>query len=377
MLVEAIQASLLQEEAQAAAPPNGDGHSAAAATVAAPGLAAPAAQAPAREPVLAQAVGKAPGTAGSPGLGASPGAHPGAGRRSSGGLRGLFGLLGSARRSAAQEPRAPVSHAGQAESAGVAGGAAAAPGLAAPDLAAQPLPAEQNAAREMLHAPGERDAAGTEGPGTAANAQEISDAPASAEPRAGEVEPAAQGLEQGSDAPVAPGSAPGSGPGFELSDMRARAAAVRAARAWQPPGGVAELEAALPMARDPTEELPASGEPRPSDECRCAAEPRRSIGAVGQDSGDGAAPQARRDDEPLRGDESDGAAVAAAGANVDPACGAGGKGGRSVPILADAGGGGDGGGAPHAGDGPVKPPPQTPRGAVDYSALASGRWDEG
>jgi len=24
----------------------------------------------------------------------------------------------------------------------------------------------------------------------------------------------------------------------------------------------------------------------------------------------------------------------------------------------------------------VKPPPQTPRGAMDYSALASGRWDE-
>lgn len=363
MLVEAIQASLLQEEAQAAALPKGDGHSAAAATIAAPGLAAPAAQAPVREPALAQAGSKAPGTAASPGLGASPGANPSAGRRSSGGLRGLFSLRGSARRSPGQaELRTPVPQAVPDEPA------------PAPDLAAQPLPAEQNAAREMLHAPGERDAAVAEGPG-AAHAPISPEVAAGAAPQADSAQPAAPHPEQGCDAPAAPGLAPGSGPGFDLNNMRARAAAVRAARAWQPPGGVAELEAALPMVRDPTEELLASGEPWPSEKCRYAGGPRRSVGAAGQDSGGGAAPRACADGEVLRGNECGGAA-AGAGARAVAGCGAGGKGGRAVPILADAGGGGDGAGAPHARDGPVKPPPQTPRGAMDYSALASGRWDE-
>ena len=377
MLVEAIKASLLQEEGQTPALPNGGRHSTAAAADAAPGHAAPTAQALMRKPLLEQAGGKAPGAASSPGLGASPGANPSASRKSSGGLRGLFSLRGRARRGAAQgEARALVPRARQAESAGAASGAAPAPGPAAPGLAAQLLPAEQNAAREM-HAPGERDALAAEGPG--ANPDFAAGAP----PQAGKPQLAAQELEQGGSPPAAPEPVPGSGPGLDLDDVRVRAAAVRAARAWQPPGGVAELEAALPTAHSLIDGLPAGSEQRPSDGHGSAAEPGAGSqplwsdgrgGALRRDTGCDAPPRARGHSEPLPGSECGGAAAASTA--IDAGCGAGGKGGHSVPILAAAGGGGDVAGAPHVDDGPVKPPPQTPRGAMDYSALASGRWDE-
>jgi len=330
MLVEAIQASLREGGAAAPAPPSAQGplREGGAAAPAPPGTAGAdaAAAAPGSGPGAghaapggAEARGALPVPDPSPGPGAE-GANPGR-RRASGGLLSLFKPRAGARRGAVAEQPDPA--------AGVL------------EAAAQPLPAEQNAAREMLHpAPPPEGleerlreaAAAASAPPDCAGSPADSPLAAGRAASSGSDRLPAGGERDGAGVPVA-----GGGP--SIQDVRIRAAAARAARAWQPPDGSAEYEAALP--------------------------------ACGADAGAAQAPGSEAAEPAKPPGEPEPAAAARPGAGAGAGCGGTPKGGRAVPILAAASG--DGGGA--AAD-VVKPPPQTPRGAMDYSALASGRWDE-
>ncbi len=341
MLVEAIQASLREGGAAEHAPPGAQAslREGGPALPAPPGVpaslregGAAAGAASANVAVAALGVGPGPGHAApggaeargalpapdpSPGPGAE-GAHPGR-RRASGGLLSLFKPRAGARRGALAEQPDPA--AGELEA------------------AARSLPAEQNAAREMLHPAPLPDgleerlreaAAAAPAPPDCAASPADSPLAAGRAASAGSDRLPAGGERDGAELPVV-----GAGP--SIQDVRIRAAAARAARAWQPPDGSAEYEAALPACSADANAARAPGSEAP--------EPAKPPGELGL------------------------AAAARPGAGAG--CGCTPKGGRAVPILAAAGG--DGGGAAAV---VVKPPPQTPRGAMDYSALASGRWDE-
>ena len=359
MLVEAIQASLRDEEqaASQAGEPRG-----AAGAGAAPGLGSePGSLRPDDAQPPAPGAGAAAVARAHPGPGFDPkpdpiprGVNPGR-RRSSGGLLGLFRPRGSSNKRNTQGGAAE----GPAPNASVPGptpGPVAAPDAAAPDPAAQPLPAEQNAAREMLHAPTERDSGVGSGclgsaPDTVGRAGDSHSAP--------DEHALTEGQNPAHDPnPPSPLAEQPQAAAEALADMRARAAAARAARAWQPPFGLAELEAALPAGGNAQS---AAGTERGAAGA-AAAGPTGEIG--------------RRRPGSERVDASE-SMLGAAEDRRDPGCGGCAKGGGAVPIIAAAGSGGSTPRSDSAASRTVKPPPQTPRGAVDYSALATGRWEEG